>query len=57
MTALMSWEKVHEVQAYPWHDVDCPSCGEPELTRDVMRPFTGFVCMVCGLQTTIEARS
>lgn len=53
---LLSWEDVDESRPYPWHDVDCPDCGEPELARDVTRPFTGFVCMACGARTTLEAR-
>lgn len=55
MTGLMTWENVDEMQAYPWSDVDCPACGEPELARDITRPYTGFVCMNCGCRTTIEA--
>lgn len=56
MTTLMSWAMVDELQPYPWFDVDCPGCGEPELARDITRPYTGFVCMACGLRTTVEAR-
>ena len=56
MTQLMSWENIDELKPYPWFDVDCPTCGEPELARDITRPYTGFVCMACGRQTTIEAR-
>lgn len=52
--SLMTWANVDETQAYPWHAVACPGCDEPELARDITRPFTGFVCMGCGARVYVK---
>ena len=56
MTELMVWAGVDETKPYPWAAIPCLACGETELSRDYTRPVTGFVCMACGLQTTVERR-
>lgn len=47
---LMTWLDLNELEPYP-------RCGEREMAAAAMRRPVDFVCMNCGLLTTIEVRT